>query len=975
MSQYILNFDYLANVSFDQDSLKYYGLYCSSMYNKNSNHRLGSNTNKIYDISTENVLKCFDGYKYVEFIPGGASMANKRSILGSIPTRPKIIDGIRKDIILVSSIEHTSIINYIVPILLNNDYTVMMIQCENNGTISLDNLEQLLECYGKRIVLVSIMNVNNETGIIQNVPSYASKVKEFDQSIIFHSDITQGLSVFWNQEGKYKPDILTFSGYKLGGPHLGIVISKYKLSDDYTGTPDVASIYTLSIVIENKFQKDKLCELKYQEVKIYILDNILRWFNDNNIKYNLLSTIGNSLNNIISLLLYGYQGKIIQQMLSDEDICIGAGSACQSGKQSGSHVIRGMGYSTEVTFNLVRISWGDIINVNESGPQDNIKNKEYAMILINNFCKIVDKMKPLIRLPKSILSSTKLKGIFEPIVKRKETLDKFGKMVDNIHDYDLVVNILTRRIKLSISETFLKGGNKYKFVNDLKLDILNRVPDKNIWDINSTDGSIILSIKDQNLALESQSELIYSVVQILKYIPGISLIIPQYSIPSYSNQDTLNKLMKVVMYLYNSNRRGNESIAIRTTINSKLFLNYKSQELNIILGELLVEKFKAPVNLKNPHIEFNIEINQNRINVSIERFVGIVGLPLGSEGNVAIILNNKNSLRSLISAIQLSTRGSKIVCYSYIDIKDYDKVIRKINPYITYKLIKMEDNIIQLLSTISERNVIYEINTSNFIPYINYLKELGDSYGKYITTVTSHMLFDDILKYLSGTGIDYFIPLYDDELIQDTVSSYSYGIISMISGGIDSPVSTKLMYDYCKSRGLPIKLIHFSSNINKVDVVKGIRDKIDKNLELYIIDFSNLQEEITKVCPEKYRTMLYKIFMVQITNKIGEIDNLQCIVMGNSWGQVASQTCENLYITNKFSKLPIYNPLLGLPKIQIISRAREIDTYNASICTGTNDCCIMYLPKHPVLKANGEIIRDHIEKFSNFMDLIKIMKV
>ena len=97
----------------------------------------------------------------------------------------------------------------------------------------------------------------------------------------------------------------------------------------------------------------------------------------------------------------------------------------------------------------------------------------------------------------------------------------------------------------------------------------------------------------------------------------------------------------------------------------------------------MVDEFKASVNLKNPDIEFKITINPNHINISTEKYVGIPGLPLNSEGTIAIILNDKNYLRSLIACMQLSTRGSKIICYSYININSFDDIIKKINPYVT----------------------------------------------------------------------------------------------------------------------------------------------------------------------------------------------------------------------------------------------------------------------------------------------------
>ena len=1029
----MLNFDYLANVPKDPNFLKYYTEL--SLYNKNSNHQLGSYADQIYNSSTTKILSCFDNYKYVEYIPGGGAMANRRAFLGKISLRPMMIEGIRKDVILVSSIEHTSIINYTVPILLNNDYTVVVIQCKDNGIISVDNLIELLECYNKRIIMVSIMNVNNETGIIQDLSSYVKKVKKYNekynQNIIFHSDITQGLKIYWNKmKKKYQPDILTCSGYKLGGPHIGLVISKYKLSEDYTGTPDVTSIYTLANIITDKYTESKYIELNntnteiYIELKKYILENLTEWLNKNDIKYKLLSTIENSLNNVISLLLYGYQGRMIQEILSSDNICIGTGSACQSIKKNGSHVIRAMGYSTGVTFNLIRISWDKIIDkinsdkiidkinsdkiidkinsdkiidkinsdkiidkINSDKIIDKINSdKINSDILITKLCETINKMKSLVVRPNAILSSTKLKQIFEPIIKETKLSNNYS-----IKNYEYIKNIFIHKIKLSFSETWLKGNNKHKFIKSLKNDILGRLFNKENWNICENGGYILLSILDnynKSENYDNKLKLIHDTIHHLKYIPGISLITPEYSIPSKNNQGTLDMLINSIAYLYSMNN--NKSIAIRTSIktDSKLFINYKSQELNVLLGKLLVDEFKAPVNLKNPDLEFRIRINPDCINISTEKYIGIPGLPLNSEGTIALILNDKNYLRSLIACMQLSTRGSKIICYSYISTNNFNDIIKRINPYINYKLIDPRNNIDQLLDIIKEKNVLFERHTKNLFSYINSLKKLGRKYDKYITCVTGHMSFNDILQYLCDIHLDYFRPLDDDEYLEmedmdDNINNIN-GVISMISGGIDSPVSTKLIYDYCKNYQSKLNLIHFSSNINKIDVINNIRNKInnnktnnkdniDNNIKLFVVNFAKLQDEITKVCPKKYRTILYKIFMVHITNYIAIEQNLQCIIMGNSWGQVASQTCENIYITDKFSKLPIYNPLLGLPKTQIIKYAQQIDTYDDSICTGTNDCCIMYLPKHPVLKGEYDIINTYIEKFSNFLDYIEII--
>lgn len=118
---------------------------------------------------------------------------------------------------------------------------------------------------------------------------------------------------------------------------------------------------------------------------------------------------------------------------------------------------------------------------------------------------------------------------------------------------------------------------------------------------------------------------------------------------------------------------------------------------------------------------------------------------------------------------------------------------------------------------------------------------------------------------------------------------------------------------------------------------------------------------------------MYKTFMIIISNKIAKMNNYNFIATGNSLGQVASQTIYNIRITNLISDLPIISPLFGFNKEDIIKIANNINTYNLSICDGTNDCCIMYMPKFPIIKGNYDIVLKNIDKIdSKLVDDIKI---
>jgi len=943
----LVNLDYLANVPFDAEALKWYNEIVMQIFNGNSNHKMGQRTKDILDNAYMKMICHFNEihkqvYRYIECIPGGATMANKRAIIGSIPSHARKD---RKDVIIVSSIEHTSIINYIIPTLVEHGYTVALIKCCENGIISKEHLCQLLELYKNRVALVSIMAVNNETGIIQNIDEYVNVVKMANSNILFHSDITQMNNMVIN--GIEKVDIVTLSGYKLAGPHLGVVLSRHKLNVDYTGTPDTANIHVLANIITRK------THIYDNKFKGEIIELLNKFFNENKIRVIMLSTLNNSLNNVIAFILPGYQGVMVQQILSDDGICIGTGSACQSLKKKGSHVISAMGYINDITFSLFRISWN---------PSD----INLIKTAINKLCSVILKMKILVTVPQKIISDSDLKYIYEPQVKKMDTLHKFLLNQNHLMNTDMGINLelpYLRKVKLNISETYLKGANKSKFVKHLMNDVVNRIP--SVWNVKNMSLYLLLELNERKIDIDKEIE---NVVKITKYIPGIANIVPIFEI---ENDGKIESLANFLVSLHNNNCKDNKkkSICIKTSITGGKIINYNSQEVNIILGQVLVDRFKVPVDLTKPDLLYKIHICSKFTTISFEKYTGLHGLPLGSEDIVAVILCNKNIVRSLISCIQLSTRGVKIVCYSTVDTKEFDKILKVINPYVLYKHIENIN-----MDEIKENIVMYEMNTNNTLSYINKLKDLGVKSNKYVTMITGHLSFDDILTYLKDLNINYYKPLYDDEIVNIENNNKNKCVISMLSGGIDSPVATDIIYKYCKLHKIPLNLIHFSSNINKIDVVTSIRNKLDPKLDLYVINFSKLQDEITKVCPKNYRTILYKIFMVYITNEIGRKLNADCIVMGNSWGQVASQTATNMYVTDQCSSLPIYNPLLGMSKLNIISKARNIKTYEDSICTGTNDCCIMYLPDYPILKADINIVRKYLDKFNDVMSYISVSK-
>ena len=122
---------------------------------------------------------------------------------------------------------------------------------------------------------------------------------------------------------------------------------------------------------------------------------------------------------------------------------------------------------------------------------------------------------------------------------------------------------------------------------------------------------------------------------------------------------------------------------------------------------------------------------------------------------------------------------------------------------------------------------------------------------------------------------------------------------------------------------------------------------------LNIIPFTDVQMKIKEKAPEEWSTLMLRVCMMKVANKLCERINADCIITGESLGQVASQTMENLNVTEHFADYPLLRPLIGLDKEEIIDTANFIDTYNTSILP-YEDCCVLFSPRHPVLRGRIE---------------------
>lgn len=175
----------------------------------------------------------------------------------------------------------------------------------------------------------------------------------------------------------------------------------------------------------------------------------------------------------------------------------------------------------------------------------------------------------------------------------------------------------------------------------------------------------------------------------------------------------------------------------------------------------------------------------------------------------------------------------------------------------------------------------------------------------------------------------------------------------LLSGGIDSPVAGYMI----AKRGMKIEGLHFHSypytNMQareKVEELARILSTYTGGMTLNVVSVTHIQEAIHKHCPEEMMITLLRRFMMRIAERLCEKNGSQCIITGESLGQVASQTIEGMTSSNAVIKnVPVLRPLVGFDKTEIIERSRAIGTFETSI-QPFEDCCTVFLPKHPLIR-------------------------
>jgi thiamine biosynthesis protein ThiI len=189
--------------------------------------------------------------------------------------------------------------------------------------------------------------------------------------------------------------------------------------------------------------------------------------------------------------------------------------------------------------------------------------------------------------------------------------------------------------------------------------------------------------------------------------------------------------------------------------------------------------------------------------------------------------------------------------------------------------------------------------------------------------------------------------------------------VSLISGGIDSPVAAYLMLE----KGLDLVFLTFDNYpfsdgkaVNKTKrLINVLSRKFDRDFKIYVINHGVNHKIISERCNERYHCVICKIIMLKTAEKIAKKENADFIVMGDNLSQVASQTLDNMKVIDSFTSLNVLRPLLCYDKDEIVKLAKEIGTYDISIEKSV-DCTAV--PKRPITLAKLNKVKEELEKIN-----------
>ena len=195
----------------------------------------------------------------------------------------------------------------------------------------------------------------------------------------------------------------------------------------------------------------------------------------------------------------------------------------------------------------------------------------------------------------------------------------------------------------------------------------------------------------------------------------------------------------------------------------------------------------------------------------------------------------------------------------------------------------------------------------------------------------------------------------------------------MLSGGIDSPVAGWMI----AKRGVALDAVHFHSHPYTSDRAKEKVIRLAKmmsaytgKIHLHVVPFTDIQLAIIEQCPKNYLTLIMRRVMMQIAERIAVKSGAKALITGESIGQVASQTMESLAVTDHAVSMPVFRPCIGMDKEEIVRISKKIGTYETSILP-YEDCCTIFVPKHPKTKPTLEEILEAEKSLTDLESMVR----
>lgn len=348
--------------------------------------------------------------------------------------------------------------------------------------------------------------------------------------------------------------------------------------------------------------------------------------------------------------------------------------------------------------------------------------------------------------------------------------------------------------------------------------------------------------------------------------------------------------------------------------------------------------------------------------------------------------NYKQFLKKMVDNIKFKLKEFKNLrfeaqpyrFYIYLNGEDYLKVIDKLNEIsglYSYSLCKKTDKTIDTIASTAAKLIKAYVEENNLSSY-SFKVECKRSDKNYPLTSLeiAKSVASKVLPLLEDVRVDVHNPdvclhidfrfeavyLYVSEVmgLGGYPASIQGSALSMMSGGLDSPVATFLGI----KKGVKMSCIHFFSPpytsysaLQKViDLTRKVaRYTSEEEIDLYIVPFTKVQDKIRTNSREDYLITIMRRAMYKIASSIVKENNMDAIINGESIGQVASQTLESMKVVNDVTNIPIIRPLATYDKEDIVKLSKKIDCFDISI-RPYEDCCTVFVPKHPVIKPKLE---------------------